>query len=194
MRIHAGCKLRFEFSQTTPMIATLNVHFSRVSELERPDYLITNPSVPIEGYRDSFGNWCSRLVAPSGHFSLGTDAIIRDSGLSDPINLNALQHPVEHLPAEVILFLLGSRYCETDRLSDEAWRLFGNTPLGWPRVQPICDFVHNHIIFGYEHSRATNGIRSIPRTPRCLPRLRASCSRLLPLPEHPGALLHRLHH
>ena len=82
MRIHVGCKLRFEFPQTTPMIATLNVHFSRVSELERPDYLITNPSVPIEGYRDSFGNWCSRLVAPSGHFSLGTDAIIRDLGLS----------------------------------------------------------------------------------------------------------------
>ena len=127
MRIHVGCELRFEFPQTTPMIATLNVHFSRVSELERPDYLITNPSVPVEGYRDSFGNWCSRLVAPSGHFSLGTDAIIRDSGLSDPINLNALQHQVQHLPAEVVLFLLGSRYCETDRLSDEAWRLFGNT-------------------------------------------------------------------
>ena len=77
MRIHVGCELRFEFPQTTPMIVTLNVHFSRVSELERPDYLITNPSVPVEGYRDSFGNWCSRLVAPSGHFSLGTDAIIR---------------------------------------------------------------------------------------------------------------------
>jgi hypothetical protein len=76
------------------MPSLLVVHFSRVSELERPDYLITNPSVPIEGYRDSFGNWCSRLVAPSGHFSLGTDAIIRDSGLSDPIDLNALQHQV----------------------------------------------------------------------------------------------------
>ena len=158
MRIHIGCELRFEFPQTTPMIATLNVHFSRVSELERPDYLITNPSVPIEGYRDSFGNWCNRLVAPSGGFNLGTDAIIRDSGMPDPIEVNALQHQVQHLPAEVMLFLLGSRYCETDRLSDEAWRLFGNTPLGWPRVQAICDFVHNHITFGYEHSRATAAI------------------------------------
>jgi len=126
-----------------------------VSELERPDYLLTNPSVPIEAYRDSFGNWCSRLVAPGGHFRLGTDAIIRDSGMSDLIDLNAVQHQVRHLPAEVVLFLLGSRYCETDRLADEAWRLFGNTPLGWPRVQAICDFVHNHITFGYEHSRAT---------------------------------------
>ena len=155
MRINVGCELRFEFPQTTPMIVTLNVHFSRVSELERPDYLITKPSVPIEGYRDSFGNWCNRLVAPRGNFSLGTDAIIRVSGLSDPIDPTALQHQVQHLPAEVILFLLGSRYCETDRLSDEAWQLFGNTPLGWPRVQAICDFVHNHIAFGYEHSRAT---------------------------------------
>ena len=153
--IRVGCELSFDFPQTTPMIAVLNVHFSRASELERPDYLVTNPSVPIEGYRDSFGNWCNRFVAPSGHFSMGTDAIIRDSGMSDPIDLNALQHQVQHLPAEVILFLLGSRYCETDRLSDEAWRLFGNTSLGWPRVQAICDFVHNHIFFGYEHSRAT---------------------------------------
>ena len=156
MRIHIGCELRFEFPQTMPMmIVMLNVHFSRVSELERPDYLLTNPSVPIDGYRDSFGNWCSRVVAPGGHFSLGTDAIVRDSGMSDPIDLNALQHQVQHLPAEVMLFLLGSRYCETDRLSDEAWRLFGNTPLGWPRVQAICDFVNHHITFDYEHSRAT---------------------------------------
>ena len=81
MRIHIGCELRFEFPQTMPMmIVMLNVHFSRVSELERPDYLLTNPSVPIDGYRDSFGNWCSRLVAPGGHFSLGTDAIVRDFG------------------------------------------------------------------------------------------------------------------
>jgi transglutaminase-like putative cysteine protease len=73
----------------------------------------------------------------------------------DPVDLNALQHQVQYLPAEVVLFLLGSRYCETDRLADEAWRLFGNTPPGWPRVQAVCDFVHKHISFGYEHSRAT---------------------------------------
>ena len=94
MRIHLGCELNFEFPQATPMILTLNVHFSRSSELERPDYLITNPPVPIEAYRDSFGNWCSRLVAPGGHFSLGTDATIRDSGMPDPVDLNALQHQV----------------------------------------------------------------------------------------------------
>ena len=155
MRIRVGSELRFEFPQPTPMIVMLNVHFSRFSDLEAPDSLMAIPSVPIEGYRDSFGNWCNRLVAPAGHFTLSTNAVIRDPGVPDPIALDALQHQVQHLPADTLQFLLGSRYCETDRLSDEAWRLFGHTPLGWPRVQAICDFVHDHIVFGYEHSRPT---------------------------------------
>jgi transglutaminase-like putative cysteine protease len=155
MRLHVGCELAFEFPQTTPMIAMLNVHFSRISDLERPDYLVTAPSIPIESYRDSFGNWCNRLVAPAGRFNLRTDTVVRDAGSPDPIALDALQHQVQDLPAETLLFLLPSRYCETDSLSDEAWRRFGKTPLGWPRVQAICDFVHQHITFGYEHSRAT---------------------------------------
>ena len=155
MRIRVGCELTFEFPQPTPMIACLNVHFSRFSDLERPDYLVTNPPVPVEGYRDSFGNWRSRLVASAGRFTLGTDAVIRDSGASDRVDVNALQHQVQDLPAETLQFLLGSRYCETDVVSDEAWRLFKHTPLGWPRVQAICDFVHNHLAFGYEHARPT---------------------------------------
>jgi len=155
MRIYVGSELSFEFPQPTPMIAMLNVHFSRFSDLERPDYLRTNPSVAIEDYRDSFGNWGARLVSPAGPFTLSTNTVVRDSGMQDQVALDAVQHKVEHLPSDTLQFLLGSRYCETDRLSDEAWRLFGYTPLGWPRVQAICDFVHNHMSFGYEHSRPT---------------------------------------
>jgi len=152
MRIRIGCEMGFQFPQFTPMIATLNVHFSRVSDLERPDHLVTSPAVPLEGYRDPFGNWCIRLVAPPGPFTLGTDTVIADHGEPDAAKLDALQHEVQQLPAETLQFLLGSRYCETDRLSEEAWRLFAHTPLGWGRVQAICDFVHNHITFGYGHA------------------------------------------
>jgi transglutaminase-like putative cysteine protease len=155
MRIHVGCELVFVFPQTTPLIASLNVNFSRASDLERPDYLITNPAVPVRGYRDSFGNWCNRLVAPAGRFTLRTDTVVRDRGAPEPPDFNALQHQVQDLPAETVLFLLGSRYCETDRLTEDAWRMFGHTPLGWQRVQAICDFVHNHIVFGYEHANPT---------------------------------------
>ncbi len=155
MRVHVGSELTFEFPQTTPLIAMLNVHFSRISDLERPDHLVTDPSVPIQSYRDSFGNWCNRFVAPAGRFKIRTDTVVRDPGSPEPAVPDAPQHQVQDLPSETLLFLLGSRYCETDALSDEAWRLFGQTPLGWPRVQAVCDFVHQHITFGYAHSRPT---------------------------------------
>lgn len=155
MRIKIGCELSFEFPQVTPLIAMLNVHFSRVSDLERPDHLTTSPPVPVEGYRDGFGNWCNRLVAPAGRFTLGTDTVIRDAGQPDAVRLDAVQHQVQQLPGETLQFLLASRYCETDRLSDQAWALFKDTPLGWQRVQAICDFVHQHITFGYPYARAT---------------------------------------
>lgn len=155
MRIHLGCRLTYEFPAPTPMIVILNVHYSRVGRLERPDHLQTTPHVPVESYRDSFGNWCNRLVAPAGTFVMGTDSVIGDDGLADEQGFGAMQHRVEDLPAETILFLLPSRYCESDLLSNEAWRLFGHTPEGWARVQAICDFVHNHVTFGYEFSRPT---------------------------------------
>jgi len=117
MRIRVGCELTFDFPQPTRMIAALNVHFSRFPDLERPDFLVTSPAVPVKGYRDGFGNWCNRLMAPAGRFILGTDTVVRDAGASDPVDLNALQHQVQHLPGETLQFLLGSRYCETDVLS-----------------------------------------------------------------------------
>jgi transglutaminase-like putative cysteine protease len=155
MRIRLGCRLSYSLPQPTPMIAVLNVHFSRFGDLERPDYLVTTPSVPLDSYRDGFGNWCSRLVAPVGSFTLATDGIFRDSGGRDPVHADAAQHAVEDLPHEAISCLLGSRYCDTDRLSEQAWQLFQATPPGWARVQAICDFVHDRVSFGYEHARAT---------------------------------------
>lgn len=155
MRISIGCRLTYAFSQPTPLIALLNVHHSRFADLEQKDDLRTTPSVPIQNYRDDFGNWCSRLVAPAGTLTLSTQGVIRDSGQPDPIRPEARQHAVEDLPSETLSFLLGSRYCDTDVLSNQAWAMFGNTPTGWARVQAICDAVHNGISFGYQHARAT---------------------------------------
>lgn len=155
MRIHLGCELTYEFVNPTPMIINLNVHYSRAAQLERPDHLVTYPAVPVTSYRDVFGNWCNRLVATAGTFTLKTDGIIHDYGTSDPVAPGAVQHKIEDLPADTLQYLLGSRYCETDLLSEEAWRLFGDAPTGWGRVQAICDFVHNHVHFDYMQARAT---------------------------------------
>ena len=155
IRVRTGCRLRYRLPKPTPLIAVLNVHYSRFGDLERPDYLTTSPSVPLESYRDGFGNWCTRLVAPAGDFTLGTDGVFRDTGRPDPVSPRALQHAVQDLPFETLIFLQGSRYCDTDLLSEEAWRLFEASEPGWERVQAICDFVHDHVSFDYMKAKAT---------------------------------------
>ena len=155
MRIRVGYQLRYQFPKPTPMILTLNVHYSRASDLVRPDHMLTNPSVPAWSYRDGFGNWCTRLVAPAGAFQISADAIVNDRGVPDGVSPSAMQHAVEALPEETLVFLLGSRYCETDKLVEIAWKLFESAPMGWGRVQAICDFVHDHITFGYEFASPT---------------------------------------
>jgi transglutaminase-like putative cysteine protease len=155
VKIRVGFEMLYDFPQPTPMIMVLGTHFSRASDVIVPDFLTTDPAVEITPYRDMFGNWCSRMVAPAGRVRLAADGLVRDSGLPDPVFASAVQHAVEDLPADTLVYLLGSRYCETDRLSDIAWQLFEKTPPGWARVQAICDFVHRHIAFGYEHARAT---------------------------------------
>ncbi len=155
MQIRLGYELVYNCPQPTPMILTLHIHYSRISDLIVPDNLVISPSIPMTSYRDSFGNWCTRIVAPAGETRLTTDALINDTGLHDVIVPQAEQHLVQDLPEETLMYLLGSRYCETDRLSQIAWDLFGNGPTGWGRVQAICDFVHNHITFGYQYARST---------------------------------------
>jgi transglutaminase-like putative cysteine protease len=136
------------------MILNLNVHHTRVADLDYPDHVRTNPAVPLTLYRDGFGNWCTRLVLPAGLTHISADAVINDAGLQDLVALDAQQHSVESLPEETLVFLLGSRYCDTDNLSAVAWNLFGGQMSGWSRVQMVCDFVHQHITFGYQFARS----------------------------------------
>jgi transglutaminase-like putative cysteine protease len=155
MRIRVGYELIYDCPQPTPMLLMLNVHHSRVGDIVVPDQLTTDPPLAVHAYRDGFGNWCSRILAPPGTVRIASTAEVNDSGTPDPVVASASQHAVQDLPDDALVFLLGSRYCETDHLSEVAWQLFGQSPQGWARVQAICDFVHNHIAFDYAHARAT---------------------------------------
>jgi transglutaminase-like putative cysteine protease len=159
MKIRIGFEMTYDCPQPTPMIFNLHVHFTRVSDLIGRNELKFDPPVPSSAYRDSYGNWCTRIVAPAGRIRVSADATVNDTGMADIIVPEAKQVAVQDLPEEALLFLLGSRYCETDLLSETAWNLFGNTPTGWGRVQAICDFVHQHIKFGYENARMTRSAR-----------------------------------
>jgi transglutaminase-like putative cysteine protease len=155
MKLRVGYELKYAFPQPTPAILMLNIHFTRVAGLAAPDHIIVKPPVPISGYRDGFGTWCCRILAPQGKVTISTDAIITDTGKPDPVVAGATQVPVQDLPEEALVFLLASRFCDSDQLLDLAWKLFGTAKPGWGRVQAICDFVHKHIAFNYEHASAT---------------------------------------
>ncbi|QXQ14217.1 transglutaminase domain-containing protein [Skermania piniformis] len=151
--------MTLECTQPTPMILTLHVHDTRVPDLVRADHLTFDPPVPVTDYRDGFGNRCSRIVAPPGALRISADAVVDDSGRADVIADHAKQLPVPDLPEETLVFLLGSRYCDTDLLSQTAWDLFGDGPTGWALVQSICDYVHDHITFDYQCASSTRTAR-----------------------------------
>lgn len=153
--IKVGYELLYDCPQPTPMLLMLNIHYSHAYQIVKPDHLVASPAVIITPYRDSFGNWCSRLEAPAGRTRISTSAVVLSNGVAEPVVRDARQHPVWELPAETLCFLLASRYCETDLLTEVAWKQFGNTPLGWDRVQAVCDFVHDHIRFDYAQARPT---------------------------------------
>ena len=155
MRIRVGYEFIYSLPQSTPMILTVSMNYSRASDIVISDHLTTDPPVLITGYRDGFGNWCSRVVAPRGRIRIRGAAEVRDTGILDVVVPFAWQHAVQDLPEETLVFLLGSRYCETDLLSEVAWQLFGQSQRGWPLVQAICDYVHNRITFDYQSARSS---------------------------------------
>ena len=152
MRIHAGFDLVYACPQTVPMLLVLNIHPSRRADLLTEQRLSLAPNLQSRDYLDSFGNACTRILAPAGEVRITTDFEIYDSGLPDPVVIDAPQIEVQNLPDEVLVYLLGSRYCDTDRLSGFAWSQLGYTAPGWGRVQAVCDFVHNHLTFDYQRA------------------------------------------
>jgi len=155
MLIRLGYDMHFDLLAPVSFVAMLHVHPSRAHDLREPDLLQVDPALSLDSYIDSFGNVCTRFDAPAGLLRLSGRTLIEDSGQFDAINPGAVEHPIHDLPSDVLQYLLSSRYCEVDRLSNIALDLFGHLPSGWSRVQAICDWVHNKVLFGYQYARST---------------------------------------
>ena len=155
MLIRLGYDIRFDIKQAVSMVAILNVHPTRRQDLQEPDRVHVDPPVPTEEYVDSFGNICTRFVAPPGSIRLTNSTLISDSGAPDEVGTNARATPVSELPPDVLRYLMASRFCEVDLLSNTAAELFGGVEPGWPQVQAVCDWVHAKVTFSYPHARPT---------------------------------------
>jgi len=153
MKIRAGYDIAFSVPQRTPMVLMLSVHPSRTKDLLTNQRMLAEPNLPLREYRDTYGNICTRVPVEPGVVRFSSCFDILDSGRPDEVFANARQHPIDELPDDALVYLLGSRYCDTQRLSDFAWQTFAASTAGWDRVQAICDFVHSHIKFGYSYAR-----------------------------------------
>jgi len=155
MKIRFGYDIRYNASAGVPMVVLLSAQPNARQRLVQNDAMVIEPYVPATTYRDVFGNDCTRFICPGGPVRLWADGVLEDSGLPEPAAFDAYEVRPEYLPDETLMYLLASRYCETDLLMGEAWRLFGHLATGWQRVQAICDFVHQHVTFGYEYAHFT---------------------------------------
>jgi transglutaminase-like putative cysteine protease len=160
MEIHVGFEIVCQCPANTPIVAMLRIHPDRRDDLASQERVDFSSLEPVHDYLDSFGNICSRIVAPAGAFSLWGEAVIRDTGKPDPVVPWAEEIPIPRLPDDALLYLMGSRYCETDLLATFAWDTFGTLAPGWSRVQAICDFVHGHLEFAYSNARSTRSAAS----------------------------------
>lgn len=153
MYIRIGYDISLRFPAPTEMIMMLHTHPSLSASMRTYEHLVSDPPLALEPFIDLYGNHCTRTRCDAGVLRLRNDAIVQDSGLPDIQTPDAWQHSLRELPTETLHYLIGSRYCDLELLSDIAWNLFGQGPVGWGRVQAICDWVHNHVTFGYQYAR-----------------------------------------
>jgi transglutaminase-like putative cysteine protease len=155
MLIRLGYDIIFGIPRDVAMVALLNVHPSRLSDLREPDRLKVDPAVDVDCYHDSFGNFCCRFLAPAGQIRLSNSTLIYDSGKLDEVSPGAREVPVQNLPHDVLRYLLSSRYCEVDKMLNIAGELFGGVSPGWNRVQAVCAWVYENVKFGYQYANPT---------------------------------------
>lgn len=155
MLIRYGWEMTFVCAVPTPMVCLLDLHRSVLPAVRMDKSFAADPPIRSRLYFDLFGNRCRRFVAPAGRLRISGEGVVEVDGRADTVAPSAEEVPIADLPDACLTHLVGSRYCETDLLSQIAWDLFGAVSPGWVRVQAICDFVHDRIAFDYARARPT---------------------------------------
>jgi transglutaminase-like putative cysteine protease len=151
--VNGGFNLAYECSDFTPMVFMVHLRPEEAINLMQPEYMTLYPEVEFSNYIDSFGNLCTRLIAPPGRLSIWNRFAMAVDELPEEMPVYAYQHSVPELPEDTLQYLIGSRYCDTQKLSSLAWSLFGGYWEGWARVKAILDYTHNRIKFSYPNAR-----------------------------------------
>lgn len=155
MLIRIGFDLTYQLPKPTPFLTMLYLHPEAAGVPQAAEKLITEPELPVHEFSDRFGNRCGRLLAPAGLLRLRNDLTVFVPETPELADYDAPQMPVEELPDDVLEFLMGSRYVQTQELSQMAWDLFSDCPPGYQRVKAICTWIHDNVRFDYASARPT---------------------------------------
>jgi transglutaminase-like putative cysteine protease len=147
-----GCEFRFDAAVAVPAVVLVRAARDGGVTVDRETWDV-QPNSSFSDLVDVYGNRARRVVIGAGKASLRYDAEVTAPGALDEVGAEAVQHQVEDLPGELLIYTLASRYCLSDMLSDAAVNLFGMTPLGWGRVQAVCDWVNDNVRFDYAATR-----------------------------------------
>ena len=129
--------------------------------LEQRRFITPTPALgSFKSYADNYGNIIWRTIADAGSLRVVHDLIIEVSAGLDPYLPHLRGVGVQDLPDHVVVYTLPSRYCESDKLSDEAWQRFGNLPSGWAQVQAICDHLHSQIPYRAGSTFSTSALEA----------------------------------
>jgi transglutaminase-like putative cysteine protease len=165
LTVRVGCEFRYELPTAVPAIFLVRPAAAFDTRIMHESW-VTTPMGPYHDYTDMYGNLCRRVTLPAGYWTLNYEALAVVDGAPDPVGTGAPLHVVEELPDDVLVYTLPSRFCLSDELATDAWTLFGQTTPGWERVQTICDYVHDHITFGYGWSLPTTTSTDVFRAGR----------------------------
>jgi transglutaminase-like putative cysteine protease len=151
MHIRYGCEISIVTDRPVPALCRIDIHPERRGDIVEE----RGPPTGCATARDAFGNILRRFTAAPGQTSIWLSGLIQDPGVLDKRDAAAEAMPVADLPDSVLMFLNGSRYCETDKMGDLAWNTFGGLPRTTSLVDAICSFTHERLTFDYQQARST---------------------------------------
>lgn len=194
MLMRPGFDIDIESPSAVQMVLALSTHPETKGRLIGEDFVRVRQCRASSEDFDRFDNRITRIVAPPGPTRLWSDCVIDFDAQPDPIASRAVQHPLPDLPDEVLTFLLPSGCCDSDsdKVADQAWKLFGGPPGVGPRrgdhrLRPSSCHLRLPV-----PPRGQDGLGRVSRKERPLPGLRAFRDFPLPRAEHSGALRQRL--
>jgi transglutaminase-like putative cysteine protease len=158
--LRVGCEFVHDLSWPVPLTLQVEPRADAVLAV-RAAQLETEPAVAVDRFLDLYGNVCRRFTLGPGRTRIRYQAEVEVGTSVDDADESAAQAPVADLPDDVLHFTLASRYCDSDRLSNTAWALFGAVPEGWTRVQAVVDWVHDNLAFTMGSSNTGTGASDV---------------------------------